>query len=280
MAYFYYWSPASGTNYFNDGHYLRLGTYESQWEPGSANIADSAGHAEGIYFYTNGDYTLKSTSPGDAYIETGKDVSRTVKSGGYSYTNATGNTTITQNDGDVLIKAEGKIRLKSSHNGTDSDSILIKAKDHDLYFQQAGYAKFVDTYKETTVKGFTHKTNIGIVFKFYLLCNLSNYSHIGLSYKTATFGIKEVSIGATGASLSLNGNTYKAVLGIKFGFTIFATQIVWLHEEYEYYKNELKVYDRKTYTVDFKSKIVNSEGAVLGVRNKAVSADVGTELQC
>jgi len=280
MAYIYYWSPAGGTNYFTDGHYLRLGTYESRWEPESANIADSAGDAQGIYFYTNGKYTLKTTSSGEAYVEIGKDMKRTVKSGGYNYTNTTGDTTIEQNDGEVLIKAEGKIRLKSSHGDTDSDSILINAKGQDLYYQQAGYAKFVDTYKETTVRGFTHKTNIGIVFKFYLLCNLGNYSNVGLSYKTATFGIKEISIGATGASLSFNGNAYKSVLGIKFGFTIFATQIVWLHEEYEYYKNELKVFDRKTVTVGFKSKIVDSEGAVLGVRNKAVSADVGTELQC
>lgn len=280
MSYIYYWSPASGTNYFTDGHYLRLGTYESRWEPYSVNIKDPAGDAQGIYFYTDGKYTLKTASTGDTYIETGKDVSRTVNSGGYSYTNTTGDTTIEQNDGDVLIKAEGKIRLKSFHGDTDSDSILIQAKGHDLYYQQAGYAKFVDTYKETTVKGFTHKTNIGIVFKFYLLCNLGSYSHIGLSYKTATFGIKEISIGATGVSLSFNGNTYKSVLGIKFGFTIIASQIVWLHEEYEYYKNELKVFDRITKTVDFKTKVVESDGAVLGVRNKAVSADVGTELQC
>jgi len=146
--------------------------------------------------------------------------------------------------------------------------------------RRAGDARVLDSEKASDVKGFDQRTKIGRVFKLYLLCNLANNSHGGLGYRTATFGIKEISIGATGASLSVNGNTYKSVLGIKFGFAIFATQIVWQHEEYEDYKNELKGYDRKTYTVDFKSKIVESDGAVLGVRNKAVSADVGTEIQC
>ncbi|WP_422374184.1 hypothetical protein [Roseibium sp.] len=280
MAYLYYWSPAGGTNTFTDGHYLRLGTYESRWEPGSANIQDPSGHAQGLYFYTDGKYTLKTANTGNAYEEIGTHVERTVKSGGYAYTNTTGNYTIEEKDGEVVIEAEGKIRLKSSHGDTDSDSILIQAKNHDLYFQQAGYAKFVDTYKETTVNGFTHKTNIGIVFKLYAGANIGTYSHIGLSLKTFTVGVKEITCSATGVSLSLNGNTYKDVLGIKFGFTIFALQIVWLHEEYEYYKNELKVYERITKLAASDAQVVDSEGAVIGTRTRAAALDGGLEVQC
>ncbi|MHA7776835.1 hypothetical protein [Roseibium sp. M-1] len=279
MAHIFYWSSAGGTNYFNDGHYLRLGTYESQWENDCANIKDGSGNAEGIYFYTDGKYTLKTTGGGNTYQEIGTGLERTVKNGNYSYTNTSGDTVIEQNNGKVLMEASGKIYITSARGDADSEAILIKAKGHDLYFQQAGYAKYVDVYKEDTITGKTHKTNIGIVVKLYAGANIGTYSNIGLSYKSATVGIKELSIGATGASLAIEGATNKDVLGLKFGFTIFATQIVWLHEEYEYYKNELKVYGRETKTVNCKSQIVDAEGKVLGVANKPASLDIGTDLQ-
>ncbi|MEM5581718.1 hypothetical protein WNZ15_04600 [Roseibium sp. AS2] len=280
MANLFYWSPAGGTNNFTDGHYLRLGTYESRWEPGSADIKDPAGVAQGIYFYSDGKYTLKTTATGDVCQEIGTGVERTVKSGGYSYTNTTGNHTIAQKNGDVLIEAEGKVVLSSAHEGIADTSILIDAKSNDLYYQQAGYAKFVDTYKETTVKGYTHKTNIGVVLKFYLGGSVGTYSHIGLSIKTATFGIKEVTASATGVSLSMNGNSSTDVLGLKFGFTIFALQVVWLHEEYEFLKNELQVYKRITKLAASDAQIVDAQGAVIGTRTAAAAMDSGLEVQC
>jgi len=273
MAHIYYFAadPDYWTNAtLSNGHYLRLGTYESQWEPGSANISDGS-HSQGVYLTTCGKYSLKTTS--DAYIEVEKGISRTIESGDYDYTNETGNYDIDVQDGEVHIESEKEINITSSHDGTASTSITIQADGHELYYQQAGYAKYVDEFKKTTVTGFTHKTNIGIVIKIYGGAGLQNYSGFGLSYKSVTLGVKVAEASTSGVSLAIYGTKNSLVFISKWGLTLVPSQIVWLHEEYCVFKNEFKFHRFETKFNEAEVELAEHLSATVGADEEVASME-------
>jgi|GEM_PF-2884293 len=285
MANISYWGPDDNTQTTADlsknGHYLRLGTYDGSVEPGSANIKDSDGNAQGIYFWTTGKYTMKVAY--NVYQEIAKDVTRTIQSGNYDYTNSTGTYDITLSDGGVHIESENKISIKSDHITSEKapgelyTSITFQANDHDLYFQQAGYAKYVDERKESTTEGITHKTNIGVVVKIYGAAGLQNYSSFGLSVCGGTIGAKVAEASTSGVSFALYGIKNSLVFMSKWGLTLVPSQIVWLHEEYCVFKNEFKFHRFETKFNETEAKLaelvqasIDSEDEVASMEAEAV----------
>ena len=270
MAYFYYWAPKDTNYYYSDGHYLRLGAYEDQtYETDEAKT-------EGIYFYTSGKYTLKSTD--EAHQEIGGSITRKIESGGYDYTNEGGNLAITATEGGIKIEAQEQIRVTSNMNLGDTEtSIKIEGNDKDVYFKQAGYAKFVDVKKEKTVTGTTYKTNIGLVIKIYASINFAHYTSFGFSYKTMTVGAKLAEI--SGYIVSTSAVTVKTSLTVtgKFGITLIASQIIGLHEEYCVIKNEMRGLGR--HTTEFAGNdnaIARAVTRAIGSNTEAASLDTET----
>ncbi|POF33773.1 hypothetical protein [Roseibium marinum] len=242
MSYVFYWAPGNSDNYFHQGHYLRLGAFEGQWEPDSVNIEDGSGNAQGIYFHTAGQYTQKAT--GCYYQAVNGPVKRTIESEDYTYTNTGGDYDATTQGG-VKIRARNSVSVSSSEVTPDDEthtSIKIDAGDKDVYYKQGKYNKETTTYKKKIVKAHSHKTNIGPVVKTHGGTGVHTYVSFELGYKTMSVGIKVSEVSFKGLSLSMGGTKNGMTLYTSVGFYVIDSKKVWLDEEFSCVKNEVKTF--------------------------------------
>ena len=243
MPHIQYWSPGAGstqTSLGNDDHYLRLGSYVGTQEPADANVAEG-GVAQGIYFYTSGKYSLKSTLALHQMVD--GPVTRTVKTGDLTYTNADGSLSITATEGGVRMTAEKKISISSAQETSDdATTITVDAGGDDVYYQQGKYEKTVTDYEEKIVKAHNHKTNIGLLINAHSGAGVTTSVSLELTYSTASVGVTGLEVSAKGVSLSYETlkNTFAPLATVSF--TLVEGKKVFLDQEFCVVKNETRVF--------------------------------------
>jgi hypothetical protein len=239
MSDIHYWSPgdaSNGATLGSDDHYLRLGGYVAAAEPGAANIAVD-GVAQGIFFYTSGKYSLKSTEA--AHIAVSGPVDRTVKSGDLAYANERGNLSITTAKGGIEITASGTIHIAAKQVTTDdSKSITIDAGKHDIYFIQGKYTKETSKDQDKIVEAHNHKTNIGVLISSQLGPSDSHSETFEMGYTTLSTGFTVAECSAKGLTFGFENNKSSLTLVGALGVLLLDSKKVFLDEEFSCVKNE------------------------------------------
>ena len=241
MSQLYYWSPGAGsgqTSLGGDDHYFRLGAYDGAHEPSEADVKE-AGTAQGIYFYTSGKYSLKTTGALHQAVE--GPVTRTVQTGNLTYTNDGGDLSITLTEGAVTMTAKSDISITSAMNSTTATSIKVDAgTDHDIYYQQALYVKSTKHYEEKMVKGNEHKTNIGFLINAHGGVGYTTSMGLELSYSSFSFGFNLLELSTKGVSFNDEHFKKSFVPLATVSFTVIEGKTVAIDEEYCVLKNETK----------------------------------------
>jgi hypothetical protein len=245
----FYWSPGGATAptaLGADDHYFRLGAYVPSQEPSAAGVG-----GEGIFFYTSGKYTLKSTAGLHAAVN--GPVTRTVETGDWTYTNdgatASGGTplanfSITAEEGAVKMTAKDSISIASSMETTDdSTSIAVEAgatgTEKDVYYQQGEYFKFMKEYEEKLVNAHAHKSNIGLLINNHLGVGTTTSLTFELSYTSLALDFTGMDVSVTGLAINIESNKGN-IAWRTMSFTLIEGKKIFLDEEFCGVKNETK----------------------------------------
>lgn len=249
-----HWSPEPATQPTQLGageHYLRLGAYVPVVEPADADIS-YGGHAQGIFFYTSGIFSLKATK--DWHQTVNGPVKRTIKTKDFEYTNETGDVSITVSSGKVDITAKEDIVFESAQstpNDTDN-TITIEANSNNVYFIQGKYEKVTDK-DHKIITGANHKTNIGVYLTTCSGANTTVSAAVDLSY--STFSVFTTGMEITAKGLALGLEQTKNTLTFTFAFTLsyLEAKKVYLDEELAWVKNETRAFRYVGTLSDFRS---------------------------
>jgi hypothetical protein len=235
MGSIYYWSPgsASGQTILGaDDHYLRLGEYIAAQEPSEAGDG-----GQGIFFYTSGKYSLKST--GALHLAVDGPVVRTVETGDLTYTNADGDLSITATEGGIKVTAKESIHITSLQDG-DGTTITVDAGDNDVYYQQGKYQKQVTTFESKTTRAHNHKTNIGVLVNTHVGVATTTSVTLELTYSSLSVGIAGAEIAFKGIALSWESTKRSLVPISTVSFTWIEGKTVFVDEEFCVFKNEFR----------------------------------------
>lgn len=265
MSDIYYWSPGDSSNQGTlgtDDHYLRLGAYQVVVEPKEAGI-EANGVPQGIFFYTSGKYSLRSTAA--LHIAVDGPVQRTVKTGNMDYTNLHGNLEIVAEEGGIEITAEEAITITANETTQSVTTIEIESGDNDIYYIQGKYNKTVDHYQEKMVEANNHKTVIGLTITTQSGLSLTHSDTFELGYTSFSFGLTLIEIAAKGisATLELNKNSFTAITAVSFLLLDSKADI--LDEEFCYIKNEVKSVRFVTGILKSRKYLIKTVGELLGV---------------
>ena len=276
MTNLYYWAKDnnSGTTIETEDHYLRLGVYNANL--GEDDIADKENDdsvAEGIFFYTNGKYSLKSTNA--FYFDITGPVDRTIKNGGYTYTNDGGDFTVDANKGGIKIHARKSVTLKGYLTDTNEKEtgFLIDAGNNNIEYEQKQYFKETKDKKEKFVKGSYHKTNYGYVGKVHLGSGIKTYATFAFGYSGLSVGVKTGENSNKGAALSVYAYKAGCVPISKIGCYFVDAKKTVLDEEFCMFKNETKIFKFENGLADYK-KNYGVEAFKALLKNKASPAQV------
>lgn len=245
MSHLYYWAPGVGNATASTGgdsiavaladdHYFRLGAYVPTQEPSGANIG-----GQGIYFYTSGKYSLKSTAA--LHQAVAGPVTRVVQTEDLTYTNEDGNLSITVSEGAVKIAAEGAVHISSAQETSDdSTTITIDAGDKDVYFRQGKYYKLMTNYEEKIVEAFNHKTNIGLLITTHIGAGVTASLTCELTYSTFSISTTAMEVSVKGIALSYESDKSTLALASTESTTLIEGKKVVVDEEFCWIKNETK----------------------------------------
>lgn len=244
MSYLYYWAPGTGNATASTGegsiavpladdHYFRLGAYVAH-EPSAASIGD-----QGIFFYTSGKYSLKSTSALHQAVD--GPVTRVVETGDLTYTNEDGNLSITVSEGGVKIAAEEAVHISSSQETSgDETTITIDAGDEDVYFRQGKYYKVMTNYEQKIVEAHNHKTNIGLLIATHIGAGLTTSLTCELTFSLFSISTTAVEVSVKGIAFSYEADKNTLALGSTESITLIEGKKVLVDEEFCWIKNETK----------------------------------------
>jgi hypothetical protein len=244
----FYWSPGAATAptaLGSDDHYFRLGAYVPSQEPSAAGVG-----GEGIFFYTSGKYTLKSTAGLHARVN--GPVTRTVQTGDWTYTNdgvmaaaEPAALSVTATEGAVTMTAKESISISSAMETSDATtSIEVEAgesgTEYDVYYQQGEYYKFMTEYEEKMVKAHAHKTNIGLLINNHAGVGTTTSLTFELSFTTLALDFTGMDVAVTGIAINLESNKGN-IAWRTMSFTLIEGKKVFLDEEFCGVKNETKM---------------------------------------
>ena len=270
----FYWSPGAATqpsSLGTDDHYFRLGVYVGGQEPGEANVG-----AEGIYFYTSGKYSLKSTDA--LHMEVVGPVTRTVETGDWTY--SSGDLSITATEGAVTMTAKENIDVNSDMTTVGSDdttSITISGgatgKEYDVYLQQAVYVSTTTEYEEKIVNAHAHKTNIGILLNTHAGAAITNSFTFELSFSSFGLSIVLAEIVTTGVAINIENIKQGEAIGT-MSFTFYEGKKILVDEEYCGYKNEFKNFRLVNGLTGFGTTMCDLITSGFDLEDNAVKADI------